>query len=252
MPNLTLPNELLKEFNVAKDGKTFASRKAVARLCGVNYQAVQRWVGRLEGGKPALPKMLQPFAGQSFKGGPLPDTLVAAFIKYYAYQGREEAQAWDSALGATGLRSLIQQALHFEPVRERRLTRQEIIELCVLPAPSEWERRFSEEYYNQLSRLTGLTAQGNSRPNLWAMRTKELVYDYLPGGIYDAVKQCKAETGGYDKLHQFLSEDGLLILERHQKELLTLMRVSLSISQLKTLLDRSCTGTYQLWVLGDG
>jgi hypothetical protein len=44
--------------------------------------------------------MLQSFMGQSFQGGNLPDTLVSAIIKHFAYQGREVAQQTDMVLGA--------------------------------------------------------------------------------------------------------------------------------------------------------
>jgi phage anti-repressor protein len=133
---------------------------------------------------------------------------------------------------------------------KRTLTQAEIIELCCLPVPSDWQRRFPEEYYTELSRLTGLKSFGNSRPTLWAAKTKELVYDYLPSIVYQEIKRCKTETGSYDKLHQFLAEDGLRILEQHQRTLLTLMQASATLGQLKTLLDQSCTGTYQLLLLG--
>jgi P63C domain len=176
--------------------------------------------------------------------------LVSAIIKYFAYQGREVAQQTDIILGAIGLRSLGQKILGFESVQKRTLTQAEIIELCCLPVPSDWQRRFPEEYYTELSRLTGLKSFGNSRPTLWAAKTKELVYDYLPPFVYQEIKRCKAETGSYDKLHQFLADDGLRILEQHQRTLLTLMQASATLGQLKTLLNQSCTGTYQLLLLG--
>jgi P63C domain len=155
------------------------------------------------------------------------------------------AQDTDSALGAIGLRSFIQKTLNYQPITSRTLSQSEIVELCCLPVPCDWQRRFPEEYYTELSRLTKLTAFGNSRPARWAQLTKELVYDYLPSGIYDEVKRCKEETGTYEKLHQFLSTDGLKILENHQRQLLTLMVASSHLNQLKTLLNQS-RGVYQV------
>jgi hypothetical protein len=245
-----LPENIAKDLTVNEQGQIFVSRKGTARLSGVSKTAIQKIVAEIEGGNQNLPKMLQSFMGQSFQGGNLPDTLVSAIIKYFAYQGRETAQQTDMVLGAIGLRSLGQKILGFESVQKRTLTQAEIIELCCLPVPSDWQRRFPEEYYAELSRLTGLKAFGNSRPTLWAAKTKELVYDYLPPIVYQEIKRCKAETGSYDKLHQFLADDGLKILEQHQRMLLTLMQASATLGQLKTLLDQSCTGTYQLLLLG--
>jgi hypothetical protein len=243
-----LPESISKEFSIDENGHGFISRKGLARLCGVSKTAIQKFLARIQEGNQTLPKNLVAFAGYSFERGdlPIPDIIASAIIKYYSRQGRETAQNTDDALGAIGLRTVIQKALNYQPVQRRSLTQSEIIELCILPVPSDWQRRFPEEYYEHLSRLTGLEQFGASRPQLWAKCTKELVYDWLPTGIYDAVKCCKQETGGYEKLHQFLSTDGLKILENHQKQLLTLMNASASMEQLKTLLSQSCTKQYQL------
>ncbi len=243
-----LPESISKEFSIDDNGHGFVSRRGLARLCGVSKTAIQKFLARIQEGKQTLPKNLEPFAGYDFEGGnlPIPDTIASAIIKYYSRQGLEIAQNTDDALGAIGLRSVIQKTLNYQPVQRRSLTKAEIIELCVLPVPSDWQRRFPEEYYDHLSRLTGLEQFGTSRPPLWAKYTKELVYDWLPSGIYEAVKRCKAETNSFDKLHQFLSDDGLLILESHQRQLLTLMNAAASMEQLKTMLCQSCSGNYQL------
>lgn len=248
-----LPESIAKEFSLSEDGQGlgFVSRRGLAKLCGVQHTTILKLLKAIEGGAQSTPKNLQAFAGQGLEGGAqIPDILASAIIKHYAYQGKEVAQLTDLALGAIGLRTLIQKSLNYQPVVRQRLTQSEIIELCCLPVPSEWQRRFPEEYYDHLSRLTGLKEFGNSRPTRWAQLTKELVYDYLPEGVYTEVKRCKLETGSYDKLHQFLSGDGLRILEQHQKTLLTLMAASSCLRQLKSLLDQSCTGNYQLLLVG--
>ena len=245
-----LPENIAKDLTVNEHGQIFVSRRGTARLSGVSQTAIQKIIAKIEGGNPTAPKIFESFVGQSFQGDNLPDILVSAIIKYFAYQGRETAQQTDMVLGAIGLRTIGQKILGFESVQKRTLTQAEIIDLCCLPVPSDWQRRFPEEYYSELSRLTGLKSFGNSRPTLWAAKTKELVYDYLPPIVYQEIKRCKAETGSYDKLHQFLADDGLRILEQHQRTLLTLMQASATLGQLKTLLDQSCTGTYQLLLLG--
>jgi hypothetical protein len=232
-------------------GLGFISQRGLARLCGVSRQSIQKLLLSIKGGNQSLSKNLKAFAGQDFTGGnQIPDILAAIVIKHYSRLGRQQAQDTDDALGAIGLRSLIQKALNYRPIEKPLLTRADIIELCCLPVPSAWERRFPEEYYEHLSRLTGLSAFGNSRPQRWAQLTVKLVYDYLPPGVYLEVKRCKDETGSYDKLHQFLSEEGLQVLEHHQRQLLTLMAASSSLRQLEMLLKQSCTGNYQLVLIG--
>lgn len=242
-----LPESISKEFSLDGKGHGFVSRRGLARLCGVDEKSIRSWLKLLKlGAEEKLPKALKKHTGFAIESAEqIPDYIAASFIKYYARQN-EIAESTDDALGAIGLRTVIQNMLGYQPIPKRTLTQAEIIELCVLPVPSDWQRRFPEEYYDHLSRLTGLEQFGNSRPTLWAKYTKELVYDWLPTGIYDAVKLCKAETNSYDKLHQFLSDDGLKVLESHQKQLLTLMNAAASMEQLKTMLSQSCTGKYQL------
>lgn len=245
-----LPENIVKEFSIDTNGNGFVSRRGIAKLSGVYLNSIQTLLTKIANDQGTLPLVLQPFSGTRFESDQrIPDTLASAIVKYYAYQGRKVAQATDMTLGAIGLRTVIQKALNYQPIQKRTLSQAEIIELCVLPVPSDWQRRFPEEYYTQLSRLTDLKQFGNSRPSIWAKHTKELVYDWLPTGIYEAVKRCKSETGSYDKLHQFLSSDGLTILENHQRQLLTLMIASSSLGELKKLLSQSCSGNYQLLLL---
>jgi hypothetical protein len=136
------------------------------------------------------------------------------------------------------------------PPARQKLTAEQIIELCCLPCPTTWQRRFPVEYYDHLSRLTGLIVEGVERPMLWARLTKELVYDYLPTGIYQEVKRCKAETGSWEKLHQFLSVEGIQVLETHQRRVLEHLQGAANIEQAKTSLRQACTGQYQLVLIG--
>jgi P63C domain len=169
-----------------------------------------------------LPKILQSSAGTSFEGdAQVSDVVVAAIIHYYAFSGKEKAQQHLLAFSAIGLRTLIQNATGYKPDPKRRLTAEEIVELCCLPTPTSWEKRFPEEYYQHLSRLTGLVVEGTARPGYWAALTKELIYDYLPPGIYAQIRRCKVESGSWAKLHQYLSPiDGVDILEKHQRRVL--------------------------------
>jgi P63C domain len=242
-----LPENIAREFSVDADGKIFVSKKGLARLCGVHTTLIARL---LEGGHKSGLEMAEVQTTGGLKVvTKIPDTMASEIILHYAFQGRKQAQETTRLLGAIGLRVFGQKLLNYRPVEKRTLSQAEIIELCCLPVPSEWQRRFPEEYYDNLSRLTKLTAFGNSRPTLWAQLTKELVYDWLPEGVYTEVKRCKSETGGYDKLHQFLSADGLQILEQHQRTLLTLMTASATMQQLRLLLQQSCSGSYQLLLI---
>lgn len=255
MANSIVPSnfiELSKEFKTDEDGKGFVSRRGLARMCGKSLSVVQRLLEKIESCSDpvTLPKTLQSLTGQSFKGDPLlPDYVAAAIIQHFAILGSQTALENLLLFSAIGLRALIQQSTGYKAPVKRKLTAEEVNEVCCLPVPTTWQRRFPEEYYEQLSRLTGLIVDGHTRPCYWAALTKELIYDYLPAGIYSQIKRCKDESGSWDRLHQYLSEDGVDILHSHQKRVLHHMQGAANINQLRTSLKQACTGQYQLVLL---
>ena len=253
MANSIVPSnfsELSKEFKTDEDGKGFVSWRGLARLCGVRFGT---WGKRDRHFTLEIDEYLAECGidlTDMKSDCSIPDLIAAEVIGFYAEKKQSEiAQRSSRAFRAIGLRSLIQNATGYKPNPKRKLTAEEIIEVCCLPVPTTWERRFPEEYYEHLSRLTGLIADGHTRPCYWAALTKELVYDYLPSGIYTEIKRCKDESGNWDKLHQYLSADGVEILEAHQKKVLHHMQGAASINQLRTALEQACTGTYQLVLL---
>jgi hypothetical protein len=246
--SLAIFESISKEFRCNEDGDAFISLRGLARLCGVRRQT---WG---QGGSIFIAKIDEAVIAQGFvfdevavKG--IPDTIAALVILHYAQAGKDIAQKSLMSFAAYGLRKAIQDAMGYKPPIKPRLTPEQIIELCCLPCPTTWQRRFPVEYYDHLSRLTGLVAEGMERPMYWAKLTKELVYDHLPPGIYQEIKRCKAETGSWAKLHQFLKDDGVLILETHQRRVLEHLQGAANIDQAKLSLKQACTGTYQLILL---
>lgn len=124
--------------------------------------------------------------------------------------------------------------------------RDQIVKACVLPQPTPWQKRFEADYYDQLSRFTGLVAQGHKRPALWGALTKELVYDYLPEGVTEALMTLRREEGSWQKLHQFLSPDGYRAFENHMRSVQNFMIAASSLDDLRRLLRQSATRSYQL------
>jgi hypothetical protein len=242
--------DLSKEFKTDEDGKGFVSWRGLGRLCGVTHKNFGK------GGYKFTLEIDQYLADAGIEVGTvksdcsIPDLIAAEVIGFYAEEKQNPvAKKSSRAFRAIGLRALIQQSTGYKPNLKRKLTAEEIIEVCCLPVPTTWQRRFPEEYYEHLSRLTGLVVDGHTRPCYWAALTKELIYSYLPEGIYSEIKRCKDESGSWDKLHQYLSADGVEILEAHQRKVLHHMQGAASVSQLRTALKQACTGQYQLVLL---
>lgn len=238
-----LPESIAKEFTIDEKGRGYVSRRGIARLSGVSRQSIQQLLNTIAQGKENLSKSLESFTGQAFDGGYIPDTLATAIIQHYAFSGKVVAQDTLMALGAVGLRVVIQSSLDWEA--PRKLSDREIVELLCLPVPTKWQPRFSVEFYNELSRLTGLAPIGNKRPLLWAKITKELVYDYMPTGVYGEIKSWQLATDPNKKLHQYLSDSGIEILTEHLKRVITLMQGASSMNEVELMLSQSITKQYQ-------
>ncbi|WP_013324641.1 hypothetical protein [Gloeothece verrucosa] len=112
MSQVILPSEYRSEFVINPDGTVTATRRATARLAGVDptqlYHA-SRDTGLLKNlvdGKN-LSKVLEPFTGRDFRGDGnfLPDVIVAAIIQHYAFKGNETAQLTALAFSAVGIRT---------------------------------------------------------------------------------------------------------------------------------------------------
>lgn len=123
---------------------------------------------------------------------------------------------------------------------------QQVVEACILLQPTPWQCRFERDYYDHLSRLTGLQPEGHKRPALWGALTKELVYDYLPEGVTEALLECRKQHGKWEKLHQYLSDVGLKVFENHMRSLQCFMLAASSLDDLRRLLKQSVTRSYQL------
>lgn len=132
-----------------------------------------------------------------------------------------------------------------------KLTEDQVVSLCVLSFPAVHVTRFEPVYYENLSRLTGLDSEGHKRPRWWAQLTKEWVYDCLPKGVTDALYKCRAENGGWEKLHQYLSDDGIQVFKRHMEELLRMMSYAGSVNDVRRMLNQKLKQHYQAELFED-
>lgn len=247
-----LPNNIAKEFTVDEQGKGYVSRRGIARLSGKRISTVQSLLKNVKNSdRQTLTKSLQPFAGIGIEGDrQIPDVFAFAIIQHYAFKGSETAQTTLMALGAIGLRVLIQKTLGWDD--SKRIPDNQMVDMLCLPAASEWSRQFPQKFYAQCERLTGLKADGHKRPILWAKITKELIYDYLPKGVYDRLKELQNIEDPNIKLHQYLTHDGLTILQDQIELAIALMAASTTINESIEFMTRAKRGVYQLKLAANG
>lgn len=114
-----IPEEIRSEFQINDNGQAFASRRAIARLAGVNLNSVQQLLERIAD-QQNCPEIFQAFAGQRFQPDQqIPDILAALIFGYYAHECQEryrseQAKKVCRAFNAIGIRSWIQQQLGWQ------------------------------------------------------------------------------------------------------------------------------------------
>ena len=123
-----LPQEILSEFSIDEQGKTYASQSAIARLCGVTRQSINELLEKILSGK-RLSESLQPFAGMDYRlSGKIPDQVVGSIIYHYALHARkttEQAKRVCLCFQIIGIRSWLRQELGWQE-KESKLSLEEI------------------------------------------------------------------------------------------------------------------------------
>jgi P63C domain len=236
-----------REAKIGADGSVGFSRRGIARLVGKSLSRIQLLLKKCSdpnSTKKTLSESLEPFVGGSFVNDPqVSDIVVTAIISHYAELGDARCFRLLRSFGAIGLRASVHQAQCWASDRSTNDT----LKLKYLqPTPRTWDKQFPDEFYSHLARLTNHQIEGSKRPQYWAGLTNELVYDYLPLEIGEGVKAAKLVNASYDRLHQFLKPDGLVLLQNHLNALIILMSGASSIEELRKSSIGRFSGSYQL------
>ena len=88
-----VPPEFRSEFQIDAAGRVTASRRAVARLCGVSDSAIRSLVSRVKGANLGGSKALESIADQNFDTEALDLRSAACLLAYYAFEaGRYKSE----------------------------------------------------------------------------------------------------------------------------------------------------------------
>jgi hypothetical protein len=234
-------DNIKKEFKVNEKGESFCSRRAIARMTGKRLYTIQNLL-QLTADQKQPHKMFETFSGISFEGDQfIPDTLASLIIQYYAFKGSETAQNYLSAFVAIGLRTAIQQTTGWNKPKKEYGN-------LLLAVPREWTKVFADEFYDELSRLTGLNwdKKTHKKPCIFAQHTHDLIYAYLPKEVYELIKSHQKEHGGYiHKMHQFLNKDGMECLIAHLEMTLNILNAVSNLQDAKLLIHQATNRVYQ-------
>ncbi len=142
-----------------------------------------------------------------------------------------------------GITALIYEATGYELIKDRD-DLERILEAYIARELLPWTKRFPDDFYEQLFRLRGWQYRPISvkRPKYVGKLTNELVYEKLPQGVLDELRNKNPVTPkGYRKYRhfQFLTEDiGNPHLEKQVASVITLMKASNNWATFNRLFNR--------------
>lgn len=269
--NISLFYAIEREFSVNAEGVTYSSKRGLGRLCGVNYQS---WGKRGHVFTKELDIFIieelelicsdnqndvnKPFSlldtlidkgliVKTTTGFEIQDILSSLVIEFYANVKQiPEAKQTNRALRAIGLRTAIQQTLGWNQ-------RPKSYEAHILAEPRKWTKVFEDDYYDELSRLTGLKwdKKTHRKPHKFAVITKQIVYGYLPKYVYDTIKKHQKEhEGQLCKMHQFFDSETLNLLRNHLQRVIYILSSETSLERATQLIHQAVTKEYQYRLFG--
>ena len=155
-----------------------------------------------------------------------------------------EAEILRDALVGVAIDSLVDDATGYVVERDREELYR-ILEKYIARELLPWTRLFPDDFYRELFRLRGweYSPPSPKRPKIVGKLTNQLIYDKLPRGVLDELRQKNPIINpGYrrHKHFQFLTEDvGHPHLGKQIASVTTLMRASNSWSTFRRLFDRA-------------
>jgi hypothetical protein len=155
------------------------------------------------------------------------------------------AEILSQGLSRLGITALIDEATGYQYVRDK-LALEKILEAYVNKELMKWQKRFPDEWYENLFRIRGVEWKNgsDSRPQYIGKITNDIIYDRLPKGVLSELKKKNPpdeETGRRKhKHHQFLTPNiGHPKLQEIITGTTTLMKISPNWRKFYSLLQRA-------------
>lgn len=147
-------------------------------------------------------------------------------------------------LAAVGIIALIDEATGYQEIRDKHAL-EKILEAYITKELMKWQKRFPDEWYENLFRLRGLEWKGRSfnPPQYIGKITKDIIYQRLPKGVLEELeKKNPPNEKGIRKTrhHQWLTPTiGHPKLQEIITGTLTLMKISPNWRKFKEHLARA-------------
>lgn len=143
-----------------------------------------------------------------------------------------------TAFAKTGLSAVIDEVTGYQHDREKDEL-QKLLSKYISDELLPWAKRFPDEFYKQMFRLKGWTYNGANRPQYVGKLTNQYIYDYLPEGV---LQELKEKTPKNKKLHQSLTESvGVPHLDKQLQKTIALMQASDTWEEFEVLFNKAMT-----------
>ncbi|PFH91388.1 P63C domain-containing protein [Bacillus sp. AFS088145] len=154
----------------------------------------------------------------------------------------EKAKILIRALAVTGINALIDEATGYQKFRDDNEL-EKIFEKYLGKELSKLQKLFPEEFYEEAFRLYGFEYTGKTqRPMQIGNFTKKYVYDSLPLGVVEKLKDVKLkhESNRSSNMWRYLSEDfGVQALKTQLDRVTTTMQLSDDLAMFKKNYQRA-------------
>lgn len=150
----------------------------------------------------------------------------------------EQCEVLIRGFARVGIIALIDEATGYQYDREKDEL-QKILKAYISPELLPWQKRFPDAFYQELFRLNGwdFTVNGiKRRPGVIGTWTNKLIYEQLPKGVLEELKQKtpRSQSGNYTaRFFQSLTVDiGEPHLSAQLNQVITLFRLSDTMKQM--------------------
>lgn len=141
-----------------------------------------------------------------------------------------------TAFAKTGLVAVIDEVTGYQYDREKDEL-QKLLAAYISDELMPWAKRFPDEFYKQMFRLKKWTYNGNNRPQYVGKLTNQYIYEQLPVGVLEELKQ---KTPKNKRLHQSLTDEiGVPHLDKQLQKVIALMQASDSWDEFEHLFDKA-------------
>ena len=143
----------------------------------------------------------------------------------------QKAELLTRAFSRLGIIALVDEATGYQGDRQKDEL-QKILSAYISKELLPWQKRFPNEYYEQICRLRGWNFDpfSQNRPQIIGKITNQIVYQLFPDQILDELKKLNPPNDSGNRphrFHQYLTLDiGNINLERHLAQVIVLMRIS--------------------------